>query len=279
MDEQDLRDRLFDAAATEQPTPSMVAADIARGRSRRRRRTITVTGASLGVVAIATASAIVGLSTQASSGTQPPLEIAGNSDVRHSPTPSKGTTDGATGRATPLRPDQRLPHSMTDISRLDLGDENYMPYGSWRNALFVLAREHLDPAHDYLSYDTDNMHGSGPYLIQGIKLGWQQVADTGEGMVDVEVGSPDAAASVRCLTYAPCRTVNEPGYGEIRLGGDPQGPDGYEVILTQADGEIAHVVVNPLFANNSLTPTLAPLPSLESVLALAADSRLDLPSG
>ncbi len=270
MDEQELRDRLFDTATAEQPPVWTLDADLARGRRRRRRRGIAVAGGGLGVLAVASSVTAVGLSAQSGGG---PGGVAGQP---HGP---RVTHAGPTGIAAhPTHVSQPLvTHGM---SQLPNGDEGEAPYAPWRNNLYGLAREYLDPTQRFLNYDSDSSFGGSTQtgFSIGIKMGWQSAGDTGEGMVSAEIASPGDANDVACYDFPPCVTVNEPGYGEVRLGGDPSGRDGYEVVLTQADGEIAHVVVSPLFGNNSLTPTQEPLPSLDRVLAFATDEQFDMPT-
>ena len=75
----------------------------------------------------------------------------------------------------------------------------------------------------------------------------------------------------------PVRGHQQAGHGEFRLSGDPESGEGFSVQVEQADGELVQIVVDPLFGNNSLTPTVADLPSLEQVLDLAEDASLNLP--
>ncbi len=272
MDEQDLRDRLLTSATAEQPPSSAVSDDLARGQRARRRRKAEAFGALGVVAALATVTAGFGpLANHGQAHNVAPLDVAGSHSAKHAHSaPATSPVNG--GRPT------SLPQSGRHIRVIDPMGQSYAP---WRDQLFRLARHHLDPAHQFLNYDTDSLQeaSNGAGHSVGIKMGWKSAHDTGEGMVSAEVATAGVSGLAHCWDYPPCHPVHEPGYGKVRIGGDPSGPNGYEVILTQADGETATVVVDPLFGNNSLTPTGAALPSLKSVLALAADPNFNLPTG
>jgi hypothetical protein len=151
----------------------------------------------------------------------------------------------------------------------------------WRYDLYDLAQEHLDPKHRYLNYDTDSLQGGGGSngaTTLGIKLGWSAPGESGEGMVQIAVASPNGRRLISpCAYFGRCHPVQVPGHGTVDMSGDPESAAGYAVIVGQDDGEYVQVVVDPLFGNNSLTPTQAGLVSLDRVLALAEDSALNLP--
>ncbi len=259
MDEQELGHRLVEAAAVGQPGPTLVSEDIARGRRSRRRRAAAMTGVPLAAVAvIGGVGAAGGLPGQVL-GDEPkePLGVAGG------------------GTVTPPR--TGIPETTATLPGFGPGQA---PLSVWRNELYDLARRHLDPAHDYLNYRTQSLEMSGAGdggQVFGIKLGWEQRGDSGEGMVQLAVASPGHGRMLGCNDVAPCRSVHVPGFGTVRLGGDPLGHGGYEVVVRQSDGETAQVLVTPLFGNDSLTPTEARLVGLHRVLALAEDPAFDLP--
>lgn len=207
---------------------------------------------------------------------------AGGDATTPAPTTTAGTPTppATTPRHQASPPLPRLPTKLGRSARdfYVRGQSLETPQGAWRHALYLLARQHLDPAHLYLNYATQSLQssqGSGGWML-GIKLGWQQDNDSGEGMVQLDLASPGARGLLGC-DLPPCRSKQVPGFGKVSLGGDPLGHRDYEVVVRQDDGEIAQVLVTPLFGNDSLTPTRAPLPGLRHVLALATDPAFDLP--
>lgn len=305
MDEQDLSRRLADAAAVGQPQPPPVADDVARGRRSRRRRVVALTGLPVAAAALLGAvSTAAGLPGPVLGGEPTgPLGVAGggSSPRPASPTPGMVGMETLVGPTTPefsnpvsvpVTPPGTLtttpspPIPPTPPAKVTPGTETtfvfgpgYRPETAWRHALFALARQHLDPAHERLNYDTQSLQSGtdGSDRMYGIKLGWQQPGESGEGMVQLGVSDPGAAGLLRCGQVAPCKPVHVAGFGWVRLGGDPRGPSGYEVVVRQHDGEVAQVLVTPLFGNDSLIETRAHLPGLDQVLALAEDPRFNLP--
>jgi hypothetical protein len=273
MDEKDLSDLLNRAAAADPLPHTSVADDIERGRRSRRRRHLAIAGSALATAAVlVSAGAAVELSTQASG--------TGNGSNAFTPAGGGGSP---VHKTRPPRTTPPVSHKTTipgHMSRIIHDGASTIPQAEWRNALYALAGQRLDPEHLYLNYSTQSLQeGSNEKgRVLGIKLGWQEAGDTGEGMVELALASAGDTDLVSCDDFAPCQPVQVPGYGQVLIGGDPNGQGGYEIIYEQADHEIAQVVVTPLFGNNSLTPTQAPLVSLDRVLALAADPAFNLPS-
>lgn len=283
MNEDRLRERLREAAPDDVVVD--VAADIARGKQglARRRRRLAV-GGSVAALAVVTAAGVgagqlIGDESAASKGGAP---IAGQTtsptvvgDHRASPVPDRAQRHGNAAGAQPPSPtlvegSSRIP----DSSGSEIG------YNAWRSGLYQLARQHLDPDGDYLNYSTRSLQGgsSGASTSLGIKLGWSQPNDAGEGMIQLEVAAPGGMSLLfPCAYFGPCDEVQVPGHGTVTISGDPTSDDGYAVRLTQDDGEHVQIIVDPLFGNNSLTPTEAPLVALDRVLDLAQDPDFDLP--
>lgn len=258
MDEQDLRERLLAAAATDQP-PASAAADLARGRRGRRRHTMVIGGTALGTAAVlGTFGVAAGVAMHGTTATQKaPRTVTENGWAAHS---SKHTA-----KATP---------------RANKGNLSNGGYDAWTNQVFGLAGQDLDPQHEFTSYSMNIQENqTGPHYALGTRITWQRSGESGEGMVDVLLASPGSPRYAgACTEFGPCRDADSPGFGHYLISGDPADGKGFEVIVTQADGEIADVLVDPLYGNNALTPTEAPLPTLDQVLTLAEDPALNLPS-
>lgn len=283
MNEELLRERLAEAALDDHIGDP--AADLQRGRIAARRRRTTTLGAS----AVATAglvAAVFGvghlMEPDASSDGRGPAPIAGQTGAPTTPSPTRveQTGPGQSDDRPTVGGNETTPPSPTLI---DPGDGTGVPgigQREWRYGLYHLAQDLLDPDGGHLNYDTSSLQGGGNAHGQslGIKLGWSVKGDTGEGMVQVAIASPGAAGLLGpCAYFGPCRDVTVPGHGQVRISGDPDSGDGYAVQLTQADGEEVSIVVDPLFGNNSLTPTSADLVGLDQVLDLAQSPEFNLP--
>jgi hypothetical protein len=275
MNEDLLRERLRHAAAAADVEPGAVdaAADVERGRRGLKRRRMTIVGGSMAATAVVVASGIgVG-------------QLAGSEEA-------PGSTRGAPiAGATKVDPEESAAHDRSAAVPTTSprgASTSPQPYSEstigardWRYGVYDLAKQHLDPQHAYLNYDTDSLQGGGGAhgaRTLGIKLGWSAPGEAGEGMIQIAVASPHGRRLIYpCAYFGPCHETRLPDHGPVVMSGEPRSGAGYAVIVTQDDGEYVQVVVDPLFGNNSLTPTDAGLVSLDKVLSLAEDPDLDLP--
>jgi len=294
MNEELLRERLADAAIDDAP-PVDAGPDLERGRTALRRRRRIVLGGSVAATAgvVAAAFVLAGLVSDgdpAGSGTAP---IADQSTSN--PTAAPAPPDEPKPTAAPDEPGPSMPSDYpSPTESADEGSKTVPPSGGegafdptdidaltpWRHDLYRLAQDVLDPKGGHLNYDTQSLQGgsSGKGYSYGIKLGWSAQGDSGEGLIALAIASPGATGLVSPCGYTgPCREVEVSGHGTIRIAGDPDDGEGYAVLLTQADGEEVSVVVDPLFGNNSLTPTATDLVGLERVLDLAESTSFNLP--
>jgi hypothetical protein len=283
MNEELLRERLQQVAVDDGSVE--VAGDLARGHAALRRRRRLVTGGSVvataGLVAavFVTAGAMAGGDGGGSSGAPIADQSTPEPDVPEPTTEPPADYPKPDDTRASDRPEAEL--SVSPPSSVDPGEG--MPVAAheqWRNDLYRLAQDVIDPGGKYLSYDTQSLQrgGDGDRVYYGVKLGWAAKKDSGEGMVQVSVASPGASGLVGpCGYFGPCDEVERSGR-LVRLSGDPASGEGYAVLVTQPDGEEVSIVVDPLFGNNALTPTTAPLPTLEDVLDLAVHPDLNLPT-
>jgi hypothetical protein len=147
--------------------------------------------------------------------------------------------------------------------------------------LFRVAQEHFDPGHERLEWSEGftGTGGPGPLKEWGSKFGWSAQQDTGQAMVYVAVGNippPDRH---------PCGQYDNPGPSTCHPQLMPDGseaqvltnPDRLEVHWAREDGTYVFAIVDATFRNNSLTPSQAPLPTLDQLKAFVMDPRLKLP--
>ncbi len=291
----------FEPLFVDEPAMRDPVADLRRGRRLRRRRRLL--SGVVGVAAVVTVGGVVGVAADGT-GTAGPVAVpsASPSSSQHatipdpSPDPTAtptagGTTPGdgeSTGpsrdTAPSLRRDARGNYLDADGRRLGGSlreqDPDAHPFhvttrNSWR-----LAVRHLDPSRDHLgSYEafafTGGSSGAGGLEV-GQKLSWSVRGDRGEGMVQLAVtrldpgttsrlGHPDAAGFCNDL-YVPagtCRRTTVAGV-EVYLGKTPDG--GFVMDRLQGDGEVASIIVSPVFGNN----TTVSLRSLDITPAAAA---------
>ena len=76
------------------------------------------------------------------------------------------------------------------------------PFKAWRNDLYATARSVLDPSGTHLTYSSKNLTGGsdGQGVELGIKLGWTQPGQSGEGMVQVTVTSEGGTDDEQCVS-------------------------------------------------------------------------------
>jgi hypothetical protein len=270
MNEELLRERLRQAAETGGgPAVVDATADLERGRRvLRRRRRLALGGSIAATVVVVAAGAGVGQRLGSGDpGSDRGAPVAGQETSVVAPTAAQ-------------RPRESDPASQSPTQSSSVDAASSIDRREWRYGLYDLAKEHLDPKHQHLNYDTDNLQGGGGAngaTTLGIKLGWSAPGESGEGMVQIAVATPNGRRLLYpCAYFGRCHEVQVPGHGTVVMSGDPESTAGYAVIVEQDDGEYVQVVVDPLFGNNSLTPTQAGLVGLDKVLALAEDPALNL---
>jgi hypothetical protein len=134
-----------------------------------------------------------------------------------------------------------------------------------------LAGAHLDYASDGMVAGTDD-HG----VSLGIKLGWTDLGSSGQGMVQVEVGTLGGDDEELCGSVGlSCPRTVQVGGATMRVGEGDRGS--FVVVHRQADGERVLVLVDPLFGNNSRVPVTDMAVTKQDVYRLVQDDRLDLP--
>lgn len=280
MDDQDVRERLLAAAVVPPPSSATINDDLDRGRRGRRRRTFTIASGSLAVIALLGTSAVaLGLATQSNGADRLHQGGFAHAGQTTSPTPTPET-------ASTTRRILSVSEIEAALSDEDLGVPTRLT--PWEDELVHLAYLHLDPGHRYIPDRSIEYNGRsgvsfGPngddefdYYI-GMTLNWSD-DDPSQGRIDVAL-VPARDGSLGCNDFPPCQPIDDPTYGEIRLGGDPTGTKGFQVIVSRPDGVVAGVTVSPIGRGPVLTPSQAPLPSLDQVLAFATDPGLGLPTG
>ena len=228
MDEQDLRERLLATAVLTPPSPSTIDNDLDRGRRGRRRRRLTIASGSLAVVVLLGTTAVaVGLSTQTSGADRTHQDGFAHAGQPTTPTAQTAST---TGRILSW---SEVHGAMDPVS----GQGGRL--APWMDGVVGLAYTHLDPGHRYLP-DPESGYGGahgvgtgsvGDSYAIGVSLNWT-VDDPSQGRIDVWLAPAGVDRLVYCNDFPPCQLVNDPTYGEIRLGGDPTGKDGFEVMAT-----------------------------------------------
>jgi hypothetical protein len=281
MDENEIRDRLRAAAATA-AEPSTPVDDLVRGRRARRRRTATVgAGAVATVTVLGATTAWAAVTFDGGAGPSPTPLVAAHGGTPRQPTPHTADATLHHRGVYPRHQQEKITRQHRSIAvgpRFGAGYAN----PQWLQDVYHLTQQVLDPDHQYTSYDENEQASSGPggNHSLGTRVSWSQAGDPGLGFIGVDVTTPGSdEGKLDCESFGGCTQQHDAQYGDYLLGGEPGGSDGFMVVLTQGDGEVAVVSANPLFGNNSLIATTAPLPSLEQVLALASSPDLNLPTG
>gem|GEM_PF-2671020 len=152
------------------------------------------------------------------------------------------------------------------------------PYYEQRHLLYVVAKDHLDPAGEHLSMHQNVLSGGTTDSQHiGTKLNWKIRGEPGLGMVQVAIATPgmtdaDRRFEIGCGEYFSCeqRELDDGSTAWIGQSGDGLIGVAYE----QADGESVWVLIDPLFGNNSLTPVSEVDVDVNDVLGFVADDRL-----
>jgi hypothetical protein len=147
--------------------------------------------------------------------------------------------------------------------------------------LFDVAQEHLDPERCRLQWSGGftGSPGPGPSQEWGRKFGWAAPDDTGQAMVYVAVGTKPERDRLPCGQYdnprpspGQAHTMPDRSSAQVLLK-----PDRLELHWSRPDGSYVFAIVDATFRNNSLTPSSAPLPTLDQLEAFVMDPRLVLP--
>ena len=134
----------------------------------------------------------------------------------------------------------------------------------------------LDPGGRHLDYATDSLqsgYGSAGVSL-GIRMGWSNPGEEGQGMVAVAVsdGEPTGEGD-------PCFSIGVNCTREGTFRGVPvrRSDDGSTVVAIRPDGLVVMVHVEDLFGNNTqVGVSKVPLTDTD-LLTLALDERVGLP--
>jgi len=252
--------------------------DVRRGRTRllRNRVGVAVAAVCVGVVVLGGGLAL-GHGTQ---GARPlpagpgPSTVATfhEPEVTLSPSAAPAAPSGAPSEPTPAT-------TWLHDSLMRESGPGTTPFPSWRAALFVTTRSVLDPSGTHLDYANHGITASTSArggVSVGIKMGWSRPGQDGQGMVQVEVGTPRSVQDA-CLEtggFGCSRPVDVNG-AQMWVGDGPRGS--FVVLHRQADGDQVVVLVDPLFGNNSRTPVGSGFVTKGQVYRLVQDDRLGLP--
>ena len=291
LDDDRLTSADFERLFADEPAAGDPAADVRRGRRlRRRRRTgvgavavvaLVVVGGSLGGVA-RDGGRLAGPAT----GPTPVPTAAPTPTSSPSPSPTPSDTAPALRRDADGnyldRDRQRLGGSLKDL------DPGANPFRATTRNSWEVAVRHLDPSRKHLAdYEPAAFTGGGGEGIQvGQKLGWTVSGDPGEGMVQLAVTRLEPGADPRLgraedaglctvdvIQEEGCRRTTIAGV-EVYLGTTADG--GFVMDHRQADGEVASVIVTPLFANNTEVPLRSMGVTRAAAAELLADPALDV---
>ena len=305
----------FEALFDDEPASPDPASDLARGRRLRgRRRLAGGLVALVAVVAVAlgaTSSAAYLSGARVAGPADHPSAVP--SPVRTLPGPTPWTTVGTTPTIPSSPPGAgpaRAPRDTAPVLRRDVRG-NYLdaeghrlggsimgqhhevnPFHTTTENSWRLAVEHLDPSRDHLAdYEAFAFTGgsSGGEGIQvGQKIGWTVHGERGEGVVQLAVSRLGPGTSARLGSghddadgfcndaYLPeqtCRRTTVAGVA-VYAARTPDG--GFVMDRLQDDGEVASIIVSPLFGNNTSVPLHTMHVTPEAAAALLDDPGLDV---
>ena len=274
LDDEPMTPADFQALFGDEPLAPDPRADLDRGRSRRRRRTGGVV-ALVAVVALGGTAGAVLLDGVAPLGpVSPPSAVPSTPPAGPDPVPSASRTAAPApaprDTAPALRRDAR--GSYLDADGHTLGapvghrDPDVHPFRATTKNSWRLAVRHLDPSRDHLGdYEVDNFSGgSGEAGVEiGQKIGWTVRGDRGEGMVQLAVtraapgvvprlgpGHDDAVGFCND-TYLPAKACRRTTVAGVAVYLAKTSDGGFVMDRRQEDGEVASIVVSPLFGNNT----------------------------
>ena len=294
----------FERLFVDEPAPADPGADLLRGRRRRRRRRV-VLGAVAAVAAVAvggTVSSTLGNGTdgQSLAARPSPAPTATSSASRNgstprpAPTPAPGTPVRDTAPA--LRRDKAGNYLDADGHRLGgsiIGrDPDVHPFHATTRNSWELARRHLDRSgehlDDYEAFAFTGGAGGGGGLQVGQKLGWSVRGERGEGMVQLAVTRAEPGEKLRLgsgrddsegfcndlyLSGETCRRTTVAGI-DVYTATTSDG--GFVMDRRQDDGEVASILVSPVFANNTDVALRTMRITPAAAAALLDDPALDV---
>jgi len=259
------------------------AGDLQRGaRALRRRSALRAGWSALAVVAVVGAVATLGpgdgvtrteLPAAGRDGTAPPSVSASQlpsvpASVTPSPSPGAGTASPGAGR------DAVRDEWIT--RQLRAADRGVTPFKAWRDGLFATSKDVLDPGGHHLDYATDSLqsgYGSAGVSL-GVKLGWTNPGERGQGLVMVAVSSGDPTGEGDPCFSVGVNCLREQTYRGVRMH---LSDDGATVYGQRPDGLVVMVHVELQFGNNS-SVGVDRMPLTEADLfTLVLDPRIDLP--
>jgi hypothetical protein len=296
----------FQALFVDEPAPPDPASDLSRGRRLRRRRRLSA--GVLALVATAGVGGTVGAVLLDDPGrvgvVAPPSAVPFPSGVTPSPTPTPTPTTAPAGDPTSAPRDtapalRRDAHgNYLDADGHPLGgsimnrDPDVFPFRDTTRNSWRLAARHLDPSRDHLAdYDPSAFTGGGgggDGIEVGQKLGWTVHGERGEGMVQLAVTRPgpgtkphlgsgrdnaDGFCNDAYLPKGACRPTTVAGI-KVYLGKTPDG--GFVMDRLQGDGEVASIIVSPVFGNNTSVGLHAMHVTPAAAAALLDDHALDV---
>ncbi|WP_405061127.1 hypothetical protein OG474_05650 [Kribbella sp. NBC_01505] len=247
IDEQQLMDRLTDAAAAQDDLlPRALADDLNAGRRRLRRRRFLVAGTAV-VAAGAVAVATIGVNGVLKDTAQLEPPVA----TQQAPVNTQSAEDAIVKART-------------------------SGFDALMKSLLV---KHLDPAKKHLDFSV------GPFVVgsdigahgTGRKVGWNVAGDKGQGMLFVSL-FPYAKGGDVCggdgQPVVTCHQITLTNGRKAMFGRDGKAA---QLSYVQPDGETAFLSIDPLFGNNTTIPVKRLDITDEQMIAWATDPRLNLP--
>lgn len=279
MDERRLQQSLAAVAEQHAPGGHDSDADVARGRAAlRRRRVAAIGGGALATALVLGGGVAVGQLAAAPAGRAPVGPAASATAV--DPSPATSPTPSPTEQPKEKERKKRL----TARERAVLEQAQLMAEtAAFRNGLYDITAEYLDPAKKYLNYSTQSLQMSsspdGSHTV-GIKMGWKVPGEEGEGLVQVAVSDipPKPHEGIECGLYiggVTCEPLVLPSGVSLEVGENASGA--YDVVYRRSDGVSVEVIVDPLFGNSSLVPVKGMTISRQDVYRLVQDERFEAP--
>lgn len=254
--------------------------DLDRGvRALHRRAAVRAGWSALAVAAVVGAVVTLGPGGTVTR-TDPPVAAGESATPSASPTPTptpSASPDPAAGKALQAeRAAQRRIRDEWITTRLMDTHRVGSPFQAWRDGLFAISADVLDPRGGHLDYATNSLQSGygGAGVSLGIRMGWRTPGEAGQGMVAVAVsdrepvdeGDPCFSIGVNCTRESTFRGV------PVRLS-----DDGSTVVAIRPDGLVVMVHVQLVFGNNTqVGVSRMPLTDAD-LLTLALDKRIDLP--
>jgi hypothetical protein len=155
---------------------------------------------------------------------------------------------------------------------------------------YTLVRQILDPRRTHLApYERGAFTGGGGVsdIQVGQKLGWTNKGDSGQGMLLVSITRPSPGRkpvvngpTAMGLCAGNFAELDSPCTRKIIAGRQvwyaEQSDGGYVIDYVQGDGEIASIIMDPLFGNNTTVALRSMKITPSKAVKLLADPRLDV---